>query len=69
MNIKDRISWLEEEHARMNKQIDHMEKHTVPDQQEMHDLKKKRLQYKDELVTLRKQLHEEIHERLDWGDE
>jgi hypothetical protein len=68
MNLKDRITWLEEEHGRLNRLIDDLEKHTVPDSQEIHVLKKKRLQIKDELVKLQKQLHEEAHERLDWDE-
>lgn len=68
MNLKDRITWLEEKHGRLNRLIDDLEKHTVPNPQEIHVLKKKRLQFKDELVKLQKQLHEETHERLDWNE-
>ena len=68
MNLENRISWLQEEHARLNRQIDDITKHTVPDQDAIHNLKKKRLQIKDELVTLQKQFHEQIHERADWDE-
>lgn len=68
MKPNDRLEWLREEHTRLNRLIDDMEKHTVPDQEKIHNLKKKRLHFKDEIATIQKQLHEEQHERLDWDE-
>ena len=56
MNIKDRIVWLQEQHKILDQHIDNLTKHTVIHTEDIADLKKKRLQYRDEIVLLEKQL-------------
>lgn len=68
MNLKSRLNWLQEQHAIMDRKIDHMTKHTVTHTEDVADLKKKRLQYRDEIATIQRQLHEETHERVDWNE-
>ena len=65
MTLADRIRFLEETHAYLNKEIDRIEKGRAFDDLALAEKKKKRLQMKDELATLYKQQHEEQHERLD----
>ena len=68
MNLTDRLNWLIEQHKILDSQIDNLTKHTVTHSEDVADLKKKRLQYRDEIVKIKKQLHEEMHERLDWDE-
>ena len=65
MDIAYRINVLQEQHERLNRKIDAVEKSRVFDDLELAELKKKRLQIKDELATLYRQQFEEQHERLD----
>ena len=60
MKPKERLEYLKEEHARLDKHIDDLDKHTVPDQEKMHDLKKKRLQIKDEIAKI------EANDAIEW---
>ena len=61
MNLKNRLNWLQEQHTMLDHQIDDLTKHTVTHTEDVADLKKKRLQYRDEIVIIQKQL-EEHHE-------
>jgi len=63
MNLNDRLNWLQEQHRVLDHRIDDLTKHTVTHTEDVADLKKKRLQYRDEIATIQKQLHEETHER------
>jgi len=53
MSFTNRIKHLEEEHHRLDKKIDGLEKTGVFDDVELSDLKKQRLRLKTELVTLK----------------
>jgi hypothetical protein len=53
MSFTNRIKHLEEEHHRLDKKIDGLEKTGVFDDVELNDLKKQRLRLKTELVTLK----------------
>ena len=68
MDNKARLNWLLEQHRMLDRKIDDLTKHTVTHTEDVADLKKKRLQYRDEIATIQKQLHEEAHERLDWDE-
>jgi hypothetical protein len=68
MNLKSRLNWLQEQHKMLDRKIDDITKHTITHTEDVADLKKKRLQYRDEIATIQKQLHEETHERLDWNE-
>lgn len=59
MNHKDRLLWLKEQHKMLDHQIDDLTKHTVTHTEDIADLKKKRLQYRDEIVIIQKQLAEQ----------
>ena len=52
MTYKNRIAHLEEEHARLNKQVDNMERTGLYAEDDLHNLKKKRLKIKDEIAAL-----------------
>ena len=52
-NWLNRLAHLEEEHARLDKQIDQMIRAGLYEDISMHDLKKQRLQIKTQLVTLK----------------
>ena len=68
MNLKSRLNCLQEQHKMLDRKIDDLTKHTVTHSEDVADLKKKRLQYRDEIATIQKQIHEETHERLDWDE-
>jgi len=53
MSFENRIKHLEEEHHRLDKKIDGLEKTGVFDDVEINDLKKQRLRIKTEIVTLK----------------
>lgn len=60
-----RIKHLEEMHRVLNKQIDDMERnHPHVEESKLADLKKKKLQSKDELARLKKLQWEHDHETL-----
>jgi len=50
---ENRIRHLEQMHAVLDKQIDGMEKTGVFDDTQLHDLKKQRLQIRDQLAELK----------------
>lgn len=53
MTYENRLKHLEEAHTMLNKQIDVMEKTGVYGDNNIHDLKKKRLQLKDQIKELK----------------
>lgn len=70
MSYKERIKHLEHLHKEIDQEIDKMEKnHPHVSESKVHDLKKQRLLYRDELSRLRKLHWEEEHERVDFDDD
>jgi len=69
MTLADRIKFLEETHAYLNKEIDRIEKGQAFDDLGLTEKKKKRLHLKDELAKLYKQQHEQTHEVMDLDNE
>lgn len=68
--LAERIRQLEKLHADLDREIDKMEKnHPHVEEVKVHDMKKQRLQFKDELSRLRKLKWEEDHERVDLDDD
>jgi len=66
---KFKIKQLEESHRVLNKQIDDMERnHPHVEETKLAEMKKKKLQYKDELARLNKLQWEHDHETVH-GDE
>jgi hypothetical protein len=62
---ESRIKHLEEMHKVLNKQIDDMERnHPHVEEAKLSELKKKKLQYKDELARLKKLQWDHDHETL-----
>lgn len=62
---ESRIKHLEEMHRVLNKQIDDMERnHPHVEESKLAELKKKKLQMKDELARLKKLQWEHDHETL-----
>lgn len=64
MTNLDRISFLEESHRLLDKHID--ENANRLSQEELQELKKKRLAIRDEISRLQKIKWEEEHERVDF---
>lgn len=70
MSYRERIRHLEQLHEEIDREIDKMEKnHPHVEEVKVHDMKKKRLAYLDELSRLRKLQWEEDYERVDFDDE
>lgn len=65
----DRIAKLEEYHRDLDLRITEMQKSGNFDDNVLSELKKKKLQYKDELSKLRKLDWEERHERVEFDDD
>lgn len=59
---ESRIKHLEQIHQSLDKQIDGMEKTGVFDDSQLHNLKKQRLQIRDQLSELRRKQHEHDQE-------
>ena len=68
MDISNQIKFLEKEHASLNKKIDGMEKTGVFKDEQLSEMKRKRLQIKEQLAILRKRQFEENYERLNWDE-
>ena len=68
MDISTQIKFLEKEHTSLNKKIDGMEKTGVFKDEQLSEMKRKRLQIKEQLVILRKRQFEENYERLNWDE-
>lgn len=66
---ESRIKHLEESHQVLNKQIDGLEKNGNFDDIHLQELKKKRLQLKDEISILKRKQWEHDREYLDYDDE
>ena len=56
-HTENHLKHLEEEHAKLNKRIDGLEKTGVFDDVNIEDLKKHRLHLKDEIAKIKHQLH------------
>lgn len=70
MSYKSRINHLEEMHKLLDKQINEMQtNHPGVDIEHLADLKKKKLQLKDEISRLTKIQWEEETQRIGYGDE
>lgn len=68
MPYRSRIKTLEESHRLIDQTIQNMEA-TGADSLKISEFKKKKLQYRDELSSLRKLQWEEDHERVNFDDE
>jgi len=70
MSYKAKIKHLEEVHQVLNKQIDDMERnHPHVEVEKLTNLKKQKLQIKDEISRLTRLQWEEDNERIGYGDE
>jgi uncharacterized protein YdcH (DUF465 family) len=70
MSYRERISHLEQLHKKINEEIDKMEKnHPHVEETKLHDMKKQRLAYRDELSRLNKLQWEWDHERVHFDDD
>ncbi len=70
MSYKQRIKQLEELHRSLNEQVDALEKnHPHVEVQRLSELKKKKLQCRDEIARLTKLQWEEDTQRIGYGDE
>ena len=70
MSYKAKIKHLEEMHRVLNKQIDDMERnHPHVEVEKLTNLKKQKLQIKDEISRLTRLQWEEDNERIGYGDE
>ncbi len=66
---KEKIRHLEEMHRVLNKQIDDMERdHPHVEVSKLADMKKRKLQLRDEISRLNKLQWEHDHERVDLGE-
>lgn len=65
---ENRIKHLEHAHEMLDKKIDTMERTGVFEDNNIHDLKKQRLQIRDQLRELRRKQHEHDQE-VNQGDE
>jgi len=69
MSYKGRIKHLEEMHKLLDKQINEMQtNHPGVDVEHLAELKKKKLQLKDEISRLNKIQCDEENERIGYGD-
>jgi hypothetical protein len=69
ISYKEKIKHLEEMHKVINKQIDDMERnHPHVETEKLADMKKRKLQIKDEISRLTKLQWEHDHEHVDLGD-
>ena len=66
---ENRIKMLTETHRLLDIQISELEKSGNFDDQKMSELKKKKLQFKDEIVRLNRLQWEHDHETVDYDDE
>lgn len=67
---KAKIQHLEEMHKVLNKQIDDMEQnHPHVEVEKLSEMKKRKLQIKDEISRLNRLQWEHEHEHLDYGDD
>lgn len=70
MSYRERIKHLEHLHKEIDSEIDKMERnHPHVQEAKLHDMKKQRLLYRDELSRLNRMQWEEDHERVDFDDD
>jgi hypothetical protein len=69
MPYRNRIATLQESHRLISKTIEELEKNPDSDALKISELKKKKLQYKDELRRLERLQWENDHESVDFGDD
>lgn len=69
MPYRNRIETLTESHRLIDKTIAELEKNPDSDALKISELKKKKLQYKDELRRLERLQWENDHESVDFGDD
>lgn len=66
---ENRIKHLEHIHETLDKKIDALERTGVFEDNNLHDLKKQRLQIQDQLADLRKKQHEHDHKTTHHKDD
>jgi hypothetical protein len=66
---ENRIAHLEEAHRALDKQIDLLIREGKYEDTSMHNLKKQRLLYKDEIAKLKRQQWEHDNETIDFDDD
>lgn len=66
---ENRIKHLEHTHEMLDKKIDAMERTGVFEDTNLHELKKQRLQVRDQLADLRRRQYEHDHEIIHDEDE
>lgn len=69
MPYRNRIATLTESHRLIENTINELEKNPNSDALKISELKKKKLQYKDELRRLERLQWENDHESVDFGDD
>lgn len=70
MSYRERIKHLEQLHKQLNEEIDKMERnHPHVQEQKLHDMKKQKLAYRDELSRLNRLQWEEDHERVNFDED
>ena len=69
MPYRNRIATLTESHRLIDKTITELEKNPDSDALKISELKKKKLQYKDEIKRLERLQWEHDHETVDFGDD
>lgn len=69
MPYRNRIATLTESHRLIDNTINELEKNPNSDALKISELKKKKLQYKDELRRLERLQWENDHESVDFGDD
>lgn len=65
----ERIRHLEEAHRAIDKQLHEMEKHPHVEESKVAEMKKKKLQLKDEIARLTKLDWEEKHDQVNLDDD
>lgn len=66
---ENRIAHLQEAHRVLDKRVDEMERNGHFTDENLSELKKKRLQLKDEIARLTRLQWEHDHESIDYDDE
>jgi len=69
MPYRSRIAVLQETHGLIDKSIQEMEKNPDANALKISEMKKKKLQYKDEISRLERLQWENDHDTVDFGDD
>jgi hypothetical protein len=69
MPYRSRIAVLQETHRLIDKSIQEMEKNPDANALKISEMKKKKLQYKDEISRLERLQWENDHDTVDFGDD